>query len=279
HVFLNWFKKVDPSLGSIAFFGEGDPAAAANNAAGEAYATQLGFTVDKSCSDTTFTTGSTSEMDTFISCVKAAGDVAVYGLPNPPDAQLMATTAKTYGYAPKAWLITRGTAVGAFTATSAGGVGNDSQGFMSAFPWNPGVPYVGNLIGLKNISNSQLVSEYEKAWGFPPTLEGVYYTEALVAADAIQHANNLTNVAIRQALLTGTFQTPMGTVNFSPGGQWVQSEQDILLMQWQNVVVNGATQQVLQILAPSSINTTSFVYYPFTWPTSNETKLACPTNC
>lgn len=81
-------------------------------------------------------------------------------------------------------------------------MGKDSQGFMSAFPWNPGVPYVGNLLG-HNVSNSQLVQEYESYWHFPPTIEGVYYTEALVAADAIENANNLTNVAIRQVLLTG----------------------------------------------------------------------------
>lgn len=277
HVFLNWFNKISPPPGTIAFFGEGDPAAAANNQAGEAYAQHLGYTVC-TCSDTSFTTGSTSEMNTFISTAKSDGVVAVYGLPNPPDAQLMATTAKADNFAPKAWLLTRGTAVGAFTVTAAGGVGNDSQGFMSAFPWQPLVPYNGTLLG-HSVSNSKLVSEYMAYWHIPPTLEGVYYTEALVAADAIENANNLTNVAIRQALVSGTFQTPMGTVNFTPGGQWVQSDADILLMQWQPVATSTGVIQELQTLEPSSINTTSFVYYPFTWPTSNEVKLACPANC
>lgn len=277
HVFLNWFAKLSPPSNAnhtIAFFGEGDPAAAANNAAGEAYAKQLGYTVC-TCSDTTFTTGSTSEMETFIGAAKAANVVAVYGLPNPPDAQLMATVANQTGFAPKAWLLTRGTAVGAFTVPQAGGVGSNAQGFMSAFPWDPGVPYVGDLLG-HNISNAQLVSEYEAYWHIPPTLEGVYFTEVLVAANAIQNANNLTNVAIRQALLTGTFQTPMGVVNFTPGGQWVQSQQDILLMQWQPV--NGT--ETLQILEPSNINTTSYVYYPFVWPTSSQVKVTCsPSTC
>jgi ABC-type branched-subunit amino acid transport system substrate-binding protein len=276
HVFLNWFHKINPT-GTIAFFGEGDPAAAANNQAGEAYAQKLGYTVC-TCSDTSFSTGSTSEMNTFIQAAKSAGAIAVYGLPNPPDAQLMATTAKNNGYAPKAWLLTRGTAVGAFTVTAAGGVGNDSQGFMSAFPWQPLVPYNGTLIG-HIVSNSKLVSEYEAYWHIPPTLEGVYYTEALVAADAIENANNLTNFAIRQALVSGTFQTPMGTVSFTPGGQWIQSDSDILLMQWQPVTTGSGVIQELQTLEPSSINTTSYVYYPFTWPTSSEVKLACPSNC
>ncbi|MCL5068194.1 MAG: ABC transporter substrate-binding protein, partial [Thaumarchaeota archaeon] len=228
HVFLNWFKTMVPpaSSGPIAFFGEGDPAAVANNNAGKAYAQQLGYTVC-SCSDTTYT-GSGNEMATFIQTAKADNVSAVYGLPTPPDAVAMLNTAKQYNFAPKAWLLTRGTAVAPFALTSLGGVGNMSLGVMSAFPWQPAAPYSGSLFG-HNVSNSFIVNQYEAAWHHPPTLEGVYYTEVLVAADAINLASNITNVAIRQQLRTATFQTVMGTVNFTPGGQWIQSDAGYLI--------------------------------------------------
>ena len=284
HVFLNWFHSVDPSTSShnvtIAFFGEGDPAALYNNEAGEAYARQLGYTVC-SCSNLQFTPGDTTGMTNFIQAAKSANAEGVYGLPVPPDAVLMANTAKQLNYQPKAWMLTRGTAVAPFAVSSLGGIGNESQGFMTSFPWDPAVPYQGNLLG-HTVNNSQIVNEYQAVWHHPPTLEGVYYTEALIAADAIHSASNFSNVAIRQALLTGTFQTPMGVVNFAPGGQWIQSQQDILLMQWQNVVVpNLGTVQSLQILEPSSIGTTTYVYYPFVWYTNstNQPKVDCPTDC
>ncbi len=272
HIFLNWFKTEIPASSSIkiAFFGEAnDPAAQYNNQAGEAYAQQLGYTVC-TCSDTTFTPLSQSEMTSFITAAKAQNVSAVYGLPLPPDAVMMLNTAKQNGFTPDAWLLTRGTAVAPFAVTSLGGLGNLSSGVMSAFPWQPAVPYTGMLLG-HNESNSVLVSDYMAAFGHPPTLEGVYYTEVLVAADAIAAAGNLTNTAIRQALRTQTFQTPMGTVNFTPGGQWVQSESSILLMQWQIV---SPTVQALQILEPTSIATTHYLIYPFSYwasPTSQQT--------
>ena len=271
HVFLNWFKTVDPPSSGhspvIAFFGEGDPAAAANNAAGETYAKQLGYTVC-TCSDTSFTPLSSSEMTTFISAAKAAGADAVYGLPLPPDAVLMLQTAKSLNYTPKAWLLTRGTAVEGFALPAAGGIGNESAGVMTAFPWNPLVPYVGNLLG-QNVSNKQLVTAYEDYWHFPPTLEGVYYTEVLVAVDAIAQAGSLNNTAVRNALRSMTFQTPMGTVNFSEGGQWLQSDQDILLMQWQNKAINGTITPVIQILEPDNIATTNYIIYPYAYQNAN----------
>jgi branched-chain amino acid transport system substrate-binding protein len=282
HVFLNWFHNLDPSTSShnvtIAFFGEGDPAALYNNNAGEAYARQLGYTVC-SCSNLQFTPGDQTGMTNFISAAKTANAEAVYGLPLPPDAVMMANTAKSLNYTPVAWMMTRGTAVAPFAISSIGGVGNLSQGFTTSFPWDPLVPYQGNLLG-HTINNSQIVSEYMAAHNNqPPTLEGVYYTEVLVAADAIQAAGNLSNTAIRQALLSGTFQTPMGTVNFTPGGQWVQSQQYILLMQWQNRNVPGVgITPTLQILEPQNINTTSYEYYPFQWYSSptNQPMKTCP---
>lgn len=267
HVFLNWFHTVDPSTSShnvtIAFFGEGDAAAQANNAAGEAYARQLGYTVC-SCSDSTFTPLSSSEMTSFITAAKAAGAEAVYGLPLPPDAVLMIETAHELNYTPRAWLLTRGTAVAPFALPSLGGVGNLSVGVMAAYPWSPSVPYTGDLLG-HTVNNSALVSTYESHWGHPPTLEGVYFTEALVAADAIAYAGNTTNTAIRGALLTHTFSTPMGEVSFTPGGQWVQSGEYIELLQWQDVTVNGQTFQTLQVLEPTQVATATYLVYPFTW--------------
>jgi branched-chain amino acid transport system substrate-binding protein len=283
-IFFSWFSSVDPSTAShnvtVAFFGEGDPAALYNNMAGEAYAASLGYTIC-TCSNLHFTPGDTTGMTNFISAAKSANAEAVYGLPVPPDAVLMANTAKQLNYQPKAWLLTRGTAVAPFALSSIGGIGNESQGFMTSFPWDPGVPYQGNLLG-HTINNSQIVNEYQAVWHHPPTLEGVYYTEVLVAADAIENANNLSNIAIKQALLSGTFQTPMGTVNFTPGGQWIQSQQYILLMQWQNRVIPSlGTVQTLQILRPSIINTTGFIYYPFTWyvNATNQPQINCPTDC
>ena len=61
----------------------------------------------------------------------------------------------------------------------------------------------------------------------------------------------------------------MGTVNFTPGGQWVQSEQYILLMQWQNKVISGQTLQTIQILEPTSIATTNYIIYPFSYQNAN----------
>jgi len=247
----------------VAFFGEGDPAAQANNLGGEAYARTLGYAVC-TCSDLTFTPGSTSEMTSFISAAKSAGAEAIYGLPIPPDAVLMVNTAHQLNYAPKAWLLTRGTAVAPFAIPALGGAGNLSVGVMSAFPWQPSVPYLGKLLG-KNVSNSEIVGKYEAKWQHPPTLEGVYFTEALIAADAIQKAGSLNSVAIRGALLSTTFQTPMGDVSFTPGGQWIQSGKFMLMMQWQNAVINGQTLQVLQVLEPTSVATTNYILYPFSW--------------
>lgn len=265
HIFLNWFKTVDPSTSShnvtIAFFGEGDTPAIANNQAGEAYAKSLGYTVC-SCSDLTFTPLSTSEMQSFISSAKSAGAEAVYGLPLPPDASLMITTAKSLNYTPNAWLLTRGTAVAPFVIPALGGINATATGVMSAFPWQPLVPYQGSLLG-HTINNSQIVNAYETVWKHPPTLEGVYFTEVLVAADAIAQAGTLVNTDIRQALRTETFQTPMGLVSFTAGGQWKQSGQYMLMMQWQEIT--GPPFPVLQILLPSNVATTNYIIYPFSW--------------
>src|SRR4029077_3082464 len=117
HVFLNWFKTVDPPSTShhvtIAWSEATDDSAQANYAAGKAYAQQLGYSIC-TCSDTTFSGGSSTEMNTFISAAKSAGADAVFGLPSPGDAALMINTAKQVGYQPKAWLLTRGTAVAPF---------------------------------------------------------------------------------------------------------------------------------------------------------------------
>ena len=267
HVFFNWFDTVDPSTPShnvtIAFFGEGDAAAAANNAAGEAFARRLGYTVC-TCSDSTFTPGSTSEMTSFITAAKAAGAEAVYGLPIPPDAVLMVETAHQLGYTPKAWMITRGTAVAPFAIPALGGAGALATGVMSAFPWSPSVPYTGELLG-HTVNNTDLVQQYESYWSHPPTLEGVYFAEALIAADAIAQAGSTNNIAVRNALRSTTFSTPMGQVTFTQGGQWEQSSQYMELMQWQNVVVGGQTIQALQVLAPTNIATTNYIIYPFSW--------------
>ncbi|MFI5450517.1 MAG: ABC transporter substrate-binding protein, partial [Candidatus Bathyarchaeia archaeon] len=138
HVFLNWFKTVDPPSTShkvtIAFFEEADDSAQANYKAGLAYAQQLGYTAC-TCSDTNFAIGSTTEMQTFLSAAKSAGADAVFGLPIPSDGVLMINTAKQLGYEPKAWLLTRGTAVAPFALTSLGGLGNLTSGVLSAFPW------------------------------------------------------------------------------------------------------------------------------------------------
>ncbi|MDV3277554.1 MAG: ABC transporter substrate-binding protein [Nitrososphaerales archaeon] len=275
-IFFDWFRTIDPSTVShkvtVAFFGEGDPAAEANNLAGEAYARSLGYTVC-TCSDLTFTPGSSSEMSSFITAAKSAGAEAVYGLPLPPDAVLMVQTAHQLDYSPNAWLLTRGTAVAPFAIPALGGGGNLSVGVMSAFPWQPAVPYTGILLG-HQVNNSDIVGKYEAFWHHPPTLEGVYYTEVLVAANAIQAAGTLDRTSIRNALRSTTFQTPQGQVSFTPGGQWVQSGKYMLLMQWQNVVVSGTTIQALQILEPTGIATTSYVIYPYT--TINQQRVPWP---
>jgi branched-chain amino acid transport system substrate-binding protein len=272
HVFLDWFRTVDPSTPAhnvtIAFFGEGDAAAQANNAAGEAYARKLGYTIC-SCSDSTFPAGSVSEMTSFITAAKAAGAEAVYGLPTPPDAVLMIETAHQLGYTPKAWMLTRGTAVAPFAIPALGGAGNLTVGVMSAFPWSPSVPYSGDLLG-HEVNNTALVEQYESHWGHPPTLEGVYFTEALIAADAIEAAGTTNNYAVRNALRSNTFSTPMGQVTFTQGGQWMQSGQYMELMQWQNVQVGGQTIQALQVLEPVAVATTHYVLYPFSWTNQQE---------
>ena len=282
HVFLNWFKTVDPPTSghnvTIAFFEETDDSAQANYAAGKAYAQQLGYTVC-TCSDTSFQGGSSSEMQSFLSAAKAAGADAVFGLPSPGDAALMINTAKQIGYQPKAWLLTRGTAVAPFAVPQIGGIGPLASGVLSAFPWAPGLPYVADILG-HNISNPTIVSQYEAAHGGQlPTLEGVYYSGVAVAVDAISQAANLSNIAIRQSLRTHTFQTFMGPMNFSPGGQWLQSDQYMLLQQWQLVQVNGTSVPELKILEPTPVATTNYIIYPFTfanqqtssWPPSSST--------
>ena len=278
-VFFNWFKTVDPPSANhpvtIAFFEETDDSAQANAAAGEAYAKQLGYTVC-TCSDTSFTPGDSAGMQSFLSAAMADGADAVFGLPIPSDGVLMINTAKQIGYTPKAWLLTRGTAAAPFALSQLGGLGNLSSGVLSAFPWESGLPYVANLLG-RNISNSQIVTEYEQALGQPPFLEGVYYSGVVVAADAISQAANLTNVAIRQAVRTHTYQTFMGTMSFTEGGQWIQSGQYMLLQQWQIIPFGNGTIPSLQILEPTNVATTNYIVYPFTfqnqvhapWPPAN----------
>jgi len=277
HVFLNWFKTVDPSTSShnvtIAFFEEGDDSAQANYVAGKVYAQQLGYTIC-TCSDTSFSSGSSSEMSTFISAAKTAGADAVFGLPSPGDAALMIQTAKQVGYQPKAWLLTRGTAVAPFAVPQIGGIGTLASGVLSAFPWAPGLPYTANILG-NSLSNPTIVSQYVQAnHGQLPTLEGVYYSGVAVAVDAISQAANLSNVAIRQALRTHTYQTFMGPMSFSAGGQWVQSDQYMLLQQWQLVQVNGTAVPELKILEPTNVNTTNYIIYPFTF--ANQAQVPWP---
>ena len=271
-VFFNWFKTVDPSTPShnvtIAFFEETDDSAQANLAAGKAMAEQLGYTVC-TCSDTSFTSGSSTEMTTFLTAAKNAGADAVYGLPSPGDAALMINTAKQIGYQPKAWLLTRGTAVAPFAVPQIGGIGALASGVMSAFPWAPGLPYVANILG-HNLSNPTIVRQYIAATGELPTLEGVYYSGFTVAVDAISQASNLSSVAIREALRTHTYQTFMGPISFTPGGQWVQSGQYMLLQQWQLVSVNGTLTPELKILEPTNVNTTNYIIYPFTFANQTE---------
>lgn len=276
HVFFNWFKTVDPpSSGhpvTIAFFEETDDSAQANAKAGEAYAQQLGYTVC-TCSDTTFSAGDSSGMQSFLSAAKSAGADAVYGLPSPSDGVLMINTAKQIGYQPKAWLLTRGTAAAPFALPQIGGLGNLSSGVLSAFPWEAGLPYSANLLG-HTISNSQIVQAYEQSQGHPPFLEGVYYSGVVVAADAISQANNLSNVAIRQAVRSNTYQTFMGPMSFTAGGQWIQSDQYMLLQQWQIVPFGNTTIPALQILEPTNVTTTNYLIYPFTF--QNQTRVTWP---
>jgi len=135
---------------------------------------------------------------------------------------------------------------------------------MSAFPWQPSVPYSGSLLG-HTVNSSGLVAKYEAAFSHPPTLEGVYFSEALVAADAIADSGSLNANGIRNALRTNTFQTPMGDVSFTQGGQWVQSGKYMLMMQWQNTLSGGVQIQALQVLKPTTVTTTNYIIYPFSW--------------
>jgi ABC-type branched-subunit amino acid transport system substrate-binding protein len=277
HIFLNWFKTVDPSTSShnvtIAFFEETDDSAQANYVSGKAYAQQLGYTVC-TCSDTNFQGGSSSEAQSFVNAAKAAGAEAVFGLPSPGDAALLINTAKQVGYQPKAWLLTRGTAVAPFAVPQIGGIGPLASGVMSAFPWAPGLPYSADILG-HNLSNPTIVNQYTSAHGGQlPTLEGVYYSGFAVAVDAISQADNLSNVAIRAALRANTYQTFMGPMSFSPGGQWVQSDQYMLMQQWQLVTVNGTAIPELKILEPTNVATTAFIIYPFTF--ANQTQVPWP---
>ncbi|HXQ91376.1 MAG TPA: hypothetical protein VN739_00110, partial [Nitrososphaerales archaeon] len=115
---------------------------------------------------------------------------------------------------------------------------------------------------------------YEAVFNHPPLLEGVYWSGVAVAADAISQADNLSNVAIRAALRTHTYQTFMGQMSFSPGGQWIQSDQYMLLMQWQIIPFGNSTLPVLQILTPINVASTNYVIYPFTF--SNQQKMTWP---
>jgi branched-chain amino acid transport system substrate-binding protein len=276
HVFLNWFKTVDPPSTShkvtIAFFEEADDSAQANYQAGLAYAQQLGFTVC-TCSDTNFQIGSNTEMQTFLGAAKSAGADAVFGLPIPSDGVLMINTAKQIGYEPKAWLLTRGTAVAPFALPSLGGLGNLTSGVLSAFPWEPNLPYNASILGT-TLSNANISAQYEAVFHHPPLLEGVYWTGVGVAANAISQAANLSNVAIRAALRTNTYQTFMGQMSFSLGGQWIQSDQYMLLMQWQIIPFGNSTLPVLQILVPTNVASTNYLIYPFTF--SNQKKVSWP---
>ena len=121
---------------------------------------------------------------------------------------------------------------------------------MSSFPWAFNVPYVGSVLG-HNVSNSQIVSAYLQAWGHPPTLEGVYYTEVLVAVDAIPAAGSLVNTAINKRFSQARSTPRWGQLI----SRLVDSGNNLgyynLLMQWHNVLIGGSPEQELQILEPS----------------------------
>lgn len=248
NIFLGWYATVaDPKQTRIAFYGEtGDPVADASERGFTQVATRLGYTIAFKWRGVPV---SSEDMQSFILRAKSEGVDAVYGLPIPPDAINMIAAAKALDFSPKAWLLTRGTAVPPFGLV----LGKDSDFVLSAFVWHPAVPYIGDLLG-KQVSSKSLAERYTKDTGQPPFLAGVYYTAGLVAATAIKNAGSLDKAEIRKALAELSVNTPMGPMSFTPGGQWTESANRIMIFQWRN--------GKLEIVWPTSLATESMVY-PF----------------
>lgn len=246
NVFFHWLaNQTTPSNTTVAIVEEqGDDASAANGQAGLQVATQLGF---KIVFQDTYPLGATeAQLQTEMLKLKQNHVDVVYGLPIPPDAINMIKAAHDVGYVPKAWGLTRGTAVYPF-----GGVlGNMSNYVTASFDWSPSVKYTWKFNNATFTTN-ELVANLTKA-GIQPILAGMYWAEVQLIAQAIENAGSLSDTAIQQAMNNMNISTPIGQVAFLPTHWDAYTAQNMLLFQW----LNGT----LEIIYPPSQKTSAGVF-------------------
>jgi branched-chain amino acid transport system substrate-binding protein len=246
NVFFHWLaNQTTPSDTTVAIVEEqGDDASAANGAAGYQVATQLGFKV---VFQDTYPTGATvSQLETEMLKLKQNHIDVVYGLPIPPDAINMIQAAHDVNYVPKAWGLTRGTAVYPFGQV----LGNLSNYVTASFDWSPYVKYTWQFNNA-TFTTDELVKNLTSA-GIHPILAGMYWAEVQLIAQAIENANSLQESAIQQAMNNINISTPIGRVAFLPTHWDAYTGQNMLLFQW----MNGT----LQIIYPNSQKTANGVF-------------------
>jgi branched-chain amino acid transport system substrate-binding protein len=127
-------------------------------------------------------------------------------------------------------------------AAAVGGAAN-ANGIFTAEAWSPDAKYPGN---------AAFVNGYTKMFGHPPSEDAANsYTAGQVLAAAVKAVGRLDQSAMQNWLHTHTVQTIVGPLKWDPTGV---PEGTLLLAQWQN--------GKLQIVAPSSVATSTRVVYP-----------------
>ena len=244
--FFRWLKEVvdNPQDIRVGIIENPDDHGKAHAKAGREVAEQLGFKVVLEEFYPPLT-----DMKPIVLKLKENKVNVVFGLPIPPDAINLIKAAKELNYAPLAWGLTRGTAVSGFGQA----LGKDSDYVLAIFSWHPSVNYRWEWGGKTFTVQEHIVKPLKEA-GIEPFLAGLYYSEVLLAAKAIEVAGSLDKEKIRQALSTIDIITPQGHVSFGSNNWNKFTSENMMLFQWKD--------QRLEIVWPEKFKTMAAVF-PF----------------
>jgi len=244
--FFTWLKKVidDPEKVRVGIIENPDDHGKAHAKAGKEVAEELGFKVVLEEYYPPL-----ADMKPIVLKLKENNVNIVFGLPIPPDAINLIKAAKELNYQPLAWGLTRGTAVSGFGQA----LGKDSDYVLAIFSWHPSVNYQWEWGGKTFNVQQHIVKPLQEA-GIEPFLAGLYYSEVLLAAKAIEIAGSLQKDNIRQALTEIDIITPQGRVSFGPNNWNKFTQENMMLFQWKD--------QKLEIIWPDKFKTMDAVF-PF----------------
>jgi branched-chain amino acid transport system substrate-binding protein len=188
-----------------------------------------------------YTVGSRDFSDIILRA-KAAGAEAVFSVPTPPDGLALIRQMKELDFSPKAILMIR--AADAVSWTQA--LGKDGDHVLLA----PGWHHAFNFPGV-----AELNAKHQQRFGRPAdVIVGPSYACVQIVADAVERANNLDPVVIRDAIAATNLQTVEGPVRFRLDGTGIVP---FVLVQWQ-----GGSQQLVW---PQGAGAAAFQYPAPPW--------------